>query len=391
MSIATEVFEVATRSLRVRPLRASLMAVGPMLGVAVIVGSVGIAASSKGELRDALDRLGSNLIVVEDGAASGGLPAEAGARVGTVPEVRGVAGYGTVRGTLVTSATEPSTSLQPLTGNVITPDAELLEVLELEASIGRGLGPPDEAHRLRSAVLGAGVANLLRVESGSVPPVIYVGDYPFAVVGVLESSQLVPNIDISVMVPRSTAQELFGAAATPSTLLVRVTEGTTDAVAPILATVVTYGGPGAPQVSIPSDLLAARAEVDQTLAATVVALGLLAIAVGSFGIANVMLISVMERRREIGVRRALGHQRRVIGAQFVLEAALVGAAGSVAGAVLGVAFIAVFAWFRDWVPVVDLRLAAAAVLASIVITTLAGLHPARRAARVEPLDAIRAE
>ena len=353
----------------------------------MIVGSVGVAASSKGELRTALGRLGSNLIVIED-SSEGALPAEASRRVRTVPAVRGVAGYGTVNGTLVKPAADDRGRLQTITGNVITPDSNLLDVLQLETSTGRSLGPADEQHHLRSAVLGAGVANLLGFDAGTVPAV-YVGSYPFAVVGVLESSQLVPNLDISVMIPATTAQQLFGTGPESTTLLVRVAEGATGDVAPLLATAITYGGPGSPDVRIPSDLLAARAEVDRTLAGAVIALGLLAITVGSFGIANVMLISVLERRREIGVRRALGHQRRLIGAQFLVEASLVGAAGGLLGAGVGIGFTALVARLRGWVPVIDLRLAAAAVLSCLVITTLAGLYPASRAAGVEPLEALR--
>jgi len=159
----------------------------------------------------------------------------------------------------------------------------------------------------------------------------------------------------------------------------------------MLSTVVTFGGPGSPTVRIPADLLAAQAEIDRTLAAAVLALGLLAMVVGSFGIANVMLISVMERRREIGVRRALGHQRRVIGAQFLVEATLVGVVGGLVGAAVGVGFTAALSAVRGWVPVIDLRLAAMAAAASVLITTLAGVYPASRAAHVEPLDALRAD
>ena len=392
MRPSSEVVEIATQGLRARPLRAVLMSLGPLLGVAVIVGAVGVLTSTKGELRAALDRLGSNVITVESGEGLGTavLPAEAGERVRSMPNVEGVAALGSVEGVTVEAAGDDGDLLDPIATRVLTAGPDLVDVLQLSKPFGRVIGPADESAVTRAAVIGGGVAEQIAFGAGAVP-VIYVGDYPFAVVGVVETTALAPELHTAVLIPSTTAEVLFGTDPRPAKLIVRVSDGYAGRIAPLLATVVTFGGPGSPTVRIPSDLLAAQAEVDQTLTAAVLALGLLAMLVGSFGIANVMLISVMERRREIGVRRALGHRRTVIGAQFVVEAALVGVAGGVVGAALGIGFTALLSALRGWVLVVDVTLAAAAAGASVVITTAAGVYPAIRAARVEPLEALRAD
>lgn len=379
---------VAIRSLVARPGRMMLMAAGPLLGVAVIVGSIGILQSTTGELRDALRRLGTNLVTVT--VAEGRLPHEAAERAASVPTVDAVAALGSVGGTIVSAAPLTGQLAVPPANQVLTADPQLAGVLEIGLAWGRSLRGFDEEATTTAAVIGGGVAERLWLESPEVRT-LYIGGYPFAVVGVLERSVLYPEVDSAVLIPTSTAQQVFGADPRPAALLVRVEDGTERRTAGLLGDAVTYGAPLNLRASVPSDLLAAQTEIDRTLAGAVVGLGLLAMVVGGFGIANVMLISVMERRREIGVRRALGHTRGVIALQFLTESGLVGLIGAGLGAALAAGFVVAISTARGWTVVLDPLVVAAAVAAAVMVSLLAGMYPAARAARLQPLDALRDE
>jgi putative ABC transport system permease protein len=379
---------VALRSLVARPGRMVLMAAGPLLGVAVIVGSIGVLQSTTGEVRETLRRLGTNLAIVN--VAEGRLPVEAAERAAMVPTVTGVTALGSVGGTVVSAAPPTGQLAVPPATQVLTADPELLEVLEIGLAWGRTLSDFDEEARTTAAVIGAGVAERLWLEAPDVGT-LYLGEHPFGIVGVLERSVLYPDADSAVLIPATTAQEMFGADPRPATLLVRVEDGAERRTAGVLKDAVTYGAAVNLRVSVPTDLLAAQTEIDRTLAGAVLGLGLLAMVVGAFGIANVMLISVMERRREIGVRRAIGHLRGVIALQFITEAALVGLIGAAIGGTLAAGFVMTVSAARGWTVVLDPLVIAGAVSAAVVVSLLAGVYPAVRAARLQPLDALRDE
>ena len=379
---------VALKSLVARPGRMLLMAAGPLLGVAVIVGSIGVLQSTTGEVRESLRRLGTNLVVVS--AAEGRLPVEAARRVAGVPSVNKVTAMGTVGGALVSAAPPTGELTLPPATQVLTVDPELARVLEVDLEWGRTLSDVDEQARTTAAVIGDRVAERLLLAEPDVRT-LYLGNHPFGVVGVLERSVLHPEINSAVLIPTSTAMEVFGADPRPATLLVRVDDGTERRTARVLSDAVTYGAPPNLRVSVPTDLLAAQTQVDRTLAGAIVGLGLLAMVVGGFGIANVMLIAVRERRREIGIRRALGHPRAVIALQFVTESGLVGLIGAVTGGAVAIGFVMSLSMARGWRVVLDPMVVAAAGAAAVVVSVLAGLYPAVRAARLQPLDALRDE
>ncbi|HVM36006.1 MAG TPA: ABC transporter permease [Actinomycetota bacterium] len=364
------------------------MAAGPLLGVAVIVGSIGVLQSTTGELRDALRRLGTNLLIAT--VAEGRLPFEAAERAARVPTVDAVAALGSVGGTIVSAAPPTGQLAVPPANQVLTADPELGGVLEIGLAWGRSLHDFDEEARTTAAVIGDGVAERLWLERPDVRT-LYIGGHPFAIVGVLQRSPLYPEVNSAVLIPTTTAQQLFGANPRPATLLVKVEDGTERRTAGVLGDAVTYGAALNLRVSVPSDLLAAQTEIDRTLAGAVVGLGLLAMVVGGFGIANVMLISVMERRREIGVRRALGHTRGVIALQFLTESGLVGLIGAGLGGALAAGFVVAVAAARGWTVVLDPLVVAGAVAAAVLVSLLAGMYPAARAARLQPLDALRDE
>lgn len=387
MRALVDVLGVALGALAARPGRALLMAVGPLLGVAVIVGAIGVLTSTNGELRAALRDLGGNVAIVSGGDAR--LPVESAERVRGVNTVEHVGGAQTVVGLSATTV-EFAGSVGPVASNqVMVVDTQVLDVVDAELMWGRRLEAFDEDAATTAVVVGWEVAQQIPIAPESLQ-VLHIAGQPFGIVGVLERNILAGDLNRAVLIPRSTAQSLFGLEAGPTQLYVRIRDGAMAETATLLPTAVTFGERRVVQVSIPTELLEAQAAIDQTLAGSVIGIGLLSMVVGGFGIANVMLISVLERQREIGVRRALGHRRIAIAAQFLTEGTLIGLLGATLGAGVGTAFVAAIARTRDWTFDLEPRVVGGAAAAAVIVTILAALYPTIRAVRIQPLDALRA-
>jgi putative ABC transport system permease protein len=389
MRSLSDVIWVAVSALRARPLRALLMAVGPLLGVAVIVGAIGVLQSAEGELRLALRDLGRNLAFVS--AFDDRLPLEAIERVNAIDSVQEVGGAAIVPAAIATTAQIPGGVSPRVSPVVFTIDPELLDVLDVELAWGRPINNHDDTHAITAAVLGAHVAEAMPLDPASIQG-LYINDFEFGIVGVLEPTLLAAELNQAVLIPRSTAETLFDLEPGHSHLYLRIDEHAVSETARLLPIAITYGEQGVPLgVSIPTELLEAQTAIDRTLAGSVVGLGLLAMVVGGFGIANVMMISVLERRREIGVRRALGHSRAAIASQFLTEGVLIGLVGGALGAATGIGFVNLVAQNRGWVAFVDSPLVIGAMAAALVVTLIAALYPTIRAVRLQPLDALRAD
>lgn len=388
MTTLLEVVAVATQALRSRLGRTLLMATGPLLAVTVVVGAFGVLQSTTGQLRTALANLGADLVVVE--SASGGLvPQAAPGRIARVPTVEAVTATLSVP-QQVHHRSPDQPGVQPLEARTLAVQPNLRDLFGIDLAWGRDLAGFDDDAATTAAVVGAEVADQLALSPGELTT-IHIGAYPFGVVGVLEPAQVGESLDQAVLISPAAARRLFDIDPGWTQIQARVAPADVARTAPLLDDVATHGGPGDAIVRIATDLLAAQSAADATLAGAVIALGGLVLLVGGFGIANVMLLSVLERRREIGTRRALGHPRAIIAGQFIIETILIGIGGALAGAVVGIVVTVVVARLRGWVVVLDLRVLAVAVASAIVATTIAGLYPAWRAARLEPLAAIRAE
>jgi putative ABC transport system permease protein len=390
--MARDIVVVAMQGLLARKVRTALVLFGPALGVAALVGVLGLSASARGDVRASLRELGTNLLVVDAVSASGGarLPPEADERLARVSSITMRSAVSSLSGIDVASsrAGAGSTSLAQ-TLQVRAADSELASILNLAMVHGRFLNEFDDRTPSRGVVLGSDAAAFFVVEPGA-PRTVLLNGEPFAVVGVLGPIKVLPELNRSIFVSFGTARKYFLDPGHAAQFFVRTTDGTTAQTADILPVAITYGGPGSPVVRVPTDLLEARAQVDSTFRVVVLALGGLSLLVGGIGIANVMTISVLQRSSEIGIRRALGHTRAIIAWQFMLEALVIGLAGALLGVVLGVAFVAAAADHQGWVlelsPVPIFGAGALAVLVSVV----AGIYPAMRAARMEPLEALRA-
>ncbi len=394
MSRLREILGTALAGLGARKVRTALIMLGPMLGVGAIVGAIGMSESAKGDLKQTLRELGTNLIVVRASDAFGGgggepvLPAESVERVLRVPTVEQVTAIREVASVGVYPTEESAEYFEALPASVRVADAELPEVLDIGFRSGRWLNAADEATGSRSIVLGSDLASEFALMGSEIRDVLLSGRR-YGVVGILERVDLVPTVNNTAFISQVAAEEDFDIEPEPTALYLRVQEGTTEKSVEVLPIAIALGGSETVSTEVPSSLLEAEAQVDKTLQAIVIAMGALALVVGGVGIANVMSISVIQRSSEIGIRRALGHSRGIIAVQFMIEAFLVGIGGGTAGALFGAAAVSVGARVQGWVFTLDPLLLVWAGALAVVVATVAGIYPAMKAARLEPLETLR--
>ena len=388
---------LASIGLRTRKLRAALSALGIAIGVGAIVAVLGLAASSKQALLAEIARLGTNLLIVTNGQTFNGntaeLPTAAPGMIAQLPGVTGVQDTGNV-----TSINAYKSPLVPaIDTNAIGVDAA---TLGLPAGAGTSLAQGQylnaATQREPVAVLGATTAQLLGIDRVRPGMRIWlsahggtVGQW-FYVTGILNPDTYAPLIDTSVLVGFPAAERYLGFDGHPSTVYVRTKDDPADVtrVHALLGPQANPENPNEVDVSIPSDALTARAEAEGALDSLFLGLGVVALLVGAIGVANIMVISVLERRQEIGLRRALGATRGQIRAQFLAEAILLSLAGGAIGVLLGAASVTVYARSHAETVVIPTEAWAGGLAAAIIIGALAGLLPAIRAARMSATRAL---
>ena len=374
--------------LRARAGRSMLTALGIAIGIAAIVAVVGISASGRAELLAQLDRLGTNLLRVAPGQGILGAPAELpdeavkmSARIGPVQAVSSV---GLVDATVRANDLIPEIETGGLSVMAVEPD--LLEVTGARMLAGRFL---DEAlGRLPVAVLGEVAAERLAVGDLDARRLVYLDGHWLAVIGVATELELHPDLERAAMIGYPLARDLFGET-DPSALYLRVFPEAADDVTEVLPSTVNPENPDQVEITRPADALAAREAADAALTQLLIALGSVALLVGGVAIANVMVMSVLERRMEIGVRRALGATRGHVRRQFLLEAVILAGIGGLVGVALGAGITAGYALVEDLPVALPVEALGAAVLAALLIGAVAGLYPAARAARIPPSQAVR--
>jgi putative ABC transport system permease protein len=380
---------VGSVGLRSRRGRAVLTALGIAVGIAAMVAVIGISASSRADLLAELDRLGTNLLQVQAGQSRFGeeseLPATAPDMIRRIGPVESAAATRNVP----TTVRRTDRIDEAVTGglSVVATEPELLATIGGTVADGRFLD--DATAAFPTVVLGSQAAARLGITSVDDGPLVWLGERWFKVIGILESVPLAPDVDRSVLIGYPVAQRLFGIDDAPSTVRVRTDEDHVSDVRSVLAATANPEAPEEVSVTRPSDALAARAAADDALTALLLGLGAVALLVGGIGIANVLVISVLERRHEIGIRRALGATRGHIRVQFLVEAVLLAAAGGVGGVVLGSIVTAGYASSRSWSIAVPAGSLGAGVGVALAVGALAGLYPAARAARLAPADAVR--
>jgi putative ABC transport system permease protein len=380
---------LASVGLRTRKLRAGLSALGIAIGVAAIVAVLGLSASSSAGLLAEISRLGTNLLTVTNGQTFTGqvaeLPAVAPSMISRLPGVNLVQDTGTI-----TTASAYRSPLIPVA------DTNALSVAAASAglpaavgtSVAKGSWLNTATVNEPVAVLGAAAAQRLGIDRVFSGERVWVGGMWFYVTGVLKPSVLAPEIDSSVLIGWPAAEKYLAFDGNPSTIYLRTANSRVSAVDNLLAAQANPENPENVSVSQPSAALTARADAQGAFDTLFLGLGAVALLVGAVGVANIMIISVLERRSEIGLRRALGATRGHIRVQFLSEAILLAIAGGAAGVALGAAATAIYAHTKGWAIVIPPLAWGGGLGATIVIGAVAGLWPALRAARLSPTEAL---
>jgi putative ABC transport system permease protein len=380
---------VASVGLRTRKLRASLSALGIAIGVAAIVAVLGLSTSSQAGLLAEIDALGTNLLTVTNGQTLVGgtaeLPVAAPGMISRIGPVTAVQDTGTVSGvSAYRSPLIPAVNTNGLAVRAASlglPQAVATSVVQ-----GRYLNAATATEPV--AVLGAAAATRLGIDRIYPAERIWVGHQWFYLAGILKPAVLAPEVDVSVLIGFPAARTYLGFDGHPSTIYVRALPDQVSAVYGVLAATANPESPSDVTLSRPSDALVARAKAKSAFNGLFLGLGAVALLVGAVGVANIMVISVLERRSEIGLRRALGATKGHIRIQFLAEATLLALAGGAAGVGAGVAATAVYATANHWAIVIPVTAWAGGLAATILIGVIAGLMPAIRAARMSPTRAL---
>ncbi|MGV9914664.1 ABC transporter permease [Streptomyces tendae] len=395
---ARDLWSEALAGLLARPVRSALTTLGTVLGIGTLVITIGIASTAADQIVGRFDALTATSVSVTVPPRPPGSPDAALVPWSGADAVRRLAG---VESAAALSESDATNSVEVRTNDVVAPgsvNGQTLAVVSATAALpttvhgsmvsGRFFDAGDIERRDRVAVVGDQAARLLGIEDVGQSPAVFFKGQSFTVIGVLGGARREERLSTSVILPPTTAADRLGLRDV-SRVLVDTSLGAAQQVARQAPTALAPGHEDSLTVLAPEDLSKARKGVQGDVNGLFLVLGLVSLVVGAIGIANVTLVTVMERVGEIGLRRALGASRRQVAGQFLTESTAIGLLGGVVGSALGVVVVVCVSGVREWTPVLDPRLALGAPVVGAVVGLLAGLYPSLRAARMEPVDALR--
>ncbi|GAA4717494.1 ABC transporter permease [Phytohabitans rumicis] len=384
-----DVVRVGSAGLRTRPMRVFLSALGIAIGISAMIAVVGISSSSRAELDRQLAALGTNLLTVAPGNTMMGdtatLPTESVSMISRIGPVQQVAAVGKVSGANVFRSDRIPVAQ---TGGMSVQAAHLDLLGTVGATLANGAWLNAATAKYPAVVLGSAAARRLGIGAAGQDVQVYAGNRWFTVVGILDPVPLAPELDSAALVGWPAAQSYLDFDGYPTTVYTRTADTAVEAVRGVLAATANPGAPNEVKVSRPSDALAARQATNRAFTGLLLGLGAVALLVGGVGVANTMVISVLERRPEIGLRRSLGATRGQIRLQFLAESLLLSALGGVGGVILGIAVTTLYSATQAWPAVVPAWATGGGVASTLLIGAIAGLYPAIRAARLAPTEAL---
>jgi putative ABC transport system permease protein len=383
-----------------RPSRLVLTTLGIALGLAALVATLGIATTASAQVSSRFDAIAATQVAVQPQdsnaptSVAGDPPTMPVDSADRVSRLAGVIAAGTITpivgtGTVRTVPIVDPTGIADPTLPVLAVSPGIFDAVLAHVVAGRVFDAGHAARADAVVVLGANAANRLGINRVDSAPAIFIGDRPFTVIGIVDGMVRHSELLDGIAMPEPTAARLYGWAS-PSALQIRTAAGAAALVAHQSPIALAPNAPSTMAASAPPAATDLRSGVQADVDALFVVLGAVTLLAGGVGIANVMLLAVLERIGEIGLRRALGATRRNIAGQFVTESGLVGALGGLIGGSAGLLVTLAVAASRHWTPVFDARLAAGAPLLGLIIGVVAGAFPAWRAARIEPIAALRA-
>lgn len=383
----SDLFSLGFHGSRARPGRAVLSSLGIAIGIAAMISVIGISTSSQALVKDKLASLGTNLLTVTAGADLFGedakLPLESVEKVKRIPGVISAGSTSVIDKLHIYRNSEIEASS---TGGLTVAAADLDLLTAAGTPLLHGVWLNGATAELPVVVLGKGTAERLGIQTpGSL---VWLGGQQFAVAGILDVSPLAPELNNQALIGQPIASKLFGHESFPTTIYQRSDEALVADVRKLLSPTINPESPNEVQVGRPSDALAAKNTIDAAFTGLLVGVGSIALLVGGIGVANTMVISVLERQREIGLRRSLGATRRHVRLQFLFEAMLLSVYGGLAGTLLGWLITAVVAAGNGWPVSIPPAVLLAGISVTVVVGAIAGVLPAIRAARTSPTAAL---